>query len=126
MMKPTFVAAAAALLVGCASGHVGRDFNAANLPQLQVGRTTVEEASSLLGSDPIDSARTVHGNWAYEWRFVEATTVGFSTTTGKKDIVLIFSADGPLIGIASMSGISLSAADRKRLFAVPRAGSAAK
>lgn len=109
------------LLSACATATVGRDFNDKNLAQMEVGRTTIDQATALLGAPPTDSVHTAKGNWAYEWKYVRSQANSFTSNveTGVKDVTLVFSGDGKLIGIVRLAGIELNAGDRARLAAIP-------
>lgn len=116
------------LLLCAAKSTIGQNFTEANLPQLQIGVSTLPDAVGLLGAQPQSSQAGASGATAYSWQFIEAKG---SMWTGKvqsasKRVVLVFNTDGTFQRILQMDGITLDPATHKRLFTDPAAAYAAK
>lgn len=119
-------ALALVILLAAAKATVGVDFNDANLPQLQVDKSTLPETVTLLGTEPQSSQAGATGATAYTWQFVQSKA-GMWTgklATQQKRVVLVFNTDGTFQRILQMQGITLDAESHKRLFADPAAKAA--
>lgn len=126
-MKLFKVCAALALVIFLTAAKltIGADFNNANLPQLQIGKTTLPEAVSLLGVKPEQSEVGVTGATAYTWRYTLSKAGLFTKEEVKvKQVTLVFNTDGTFQRILRMQGITLDADSHKRLFADPAAKAA--
>jgi len=115
------VLASVALIAACATSKIGQDFKDTNIPLLQPGKTTLDQAVALLGAPPTSSVIGQSGAWGYTWTYIEANANSFSanSTAKSKSVMLVFSTDGTFQRIMSMSGFALAEADRKRLTIVP-------
>ncbi|MHA3902292.1 hypothetical protein ACTPOE_01645 [Castellaniella sp. WN] len=83
------VSVSAALLSACAS--TGESFQSAGLDRIVVGRTTMEQASSYLGTHPVDVWRqgdTTLARWAYK------ATVATDAVYFRQEAWLRFGPDG--------------------------------
>jgi len=119
------VFAAAVLVLGlvAAKSEIGQDFNDANLPKLEIGKTTLQEAVTLLGAQPQISTVGHSGATAYTWQYIESKA---SLWTGKssaqsKLVMLVFNTDGTFQRILQMQGITLDPDSHQRLFSAPAA-----
>lgn len=116
------------VLVLCAAkATVGQPFNDANLPALQPGVTTLEQANALLGraSDGMQVGES--GAIGHTWTFAQGKS---SFWTGKvsgqaKVAVLVFNPDGTFQRILRLHGITLAPDDMRRLVSDPAAATAA-
>jgi len=106
----------------------GVDFKDGNLAQLEIGRSSLQDAISLLGTSPQASQVGVTGSLVYTWLYVEATA---SMWTGnskvkRRSLQLVFNPDGTFQRIGDMEGVMLDPATMKRLFSDPAAEAAPK
>lgn len=122
-MKKLYLAFLALVLLTGAKATVGQEFNAANIAQLEVGKTTLAEAVALLGVEPQSSTVGKSGATAYLWQHVLAKS---SVWTGRSDtqikhVMLVFNTDGTFQRILQLRGIDLDPDDRQRLMDQPAA-----
>jgi hypothetical protein len=120
-MKRILMAAGLVILLCAATATTGRDFNDAALPQLQIGRTTLAEATSLLGAPPAVTESAPSGAVVHVWTFASGKASFWSgrVSSTSKSVTLVFNADGTLQRIGKLQGIQLSAADLDRLMTKP-------
>ncbi|MBB4819258.1 hypothetical protein HNP29_002648 [Pseudomonas alcaligenes] len=115
-MKGLFaIAAALALLVGCASS--GKSFKEENLAQFEPGKTTFKEAEALLGAPAEQVVAAQNGASVAYWRHITAN--GVTGASGIKQVGLLFSADGRFLQLFQYNGITLPEKDRQRLINGP-------
>lgn len=115
------------LLMCGARATVGKDFNEANLSQLQIGQTTLSEASKLLGR-PADNAQVGQsGAVGHTWTYVQAKSSIWTgnVSSSTKSVMLVFNTDGTFQRIYTLQGIVLQPEDMRRLVADPAAAHAA-
>lgn len=115
------------VLVLCAAkATVGADFRAEQLARLEVGKSTLQDAISALGTPPHNSQIGITGSAVYTWMFVESKVNWFTArgSVDTKQVVLVFNPDGSFQRISDMQGVSLDAPTTKRLFIDPAAGAA--
>ncbi|WP_414604325.1 hypothetical protein [Stenotrophomonas sp. AR029] len=122
-MKKLYFAVIALLLLTAAKATVGQEFNANNLAQLEVGKTTLAEAVALLGAEPQSSTVGKSGATAYLWQHVQSKS---SVWTGRSDtqlkhVMLVFNTDGTFQRILQLRGVDLDPDARKRLMEQPAA-----
>ncbi|HGM5881364.1 TPA: hypothetical protein ACKP5P_001453 [Stenotrophomonas maltophilia] len=112
------------VLVLCAAkATVGADFRAEQLGRLEVGKSTLQDAISALGTSPQNSQIGITGSAVYTWTFVESK-VNWFTARGSvetKQVVLVFNPDGSFQRISDMQGVVLDPPTMKRLFIDPAA-----
>jgi len=82
--------AALALLTACST--TGQSFNATALPQIVVGRTTFQQAQTLLGAAPVDIYRQADGSMTARWA-VKASMVTDALYV-RQELLLRFGPDG--------------------------------
>lgn len=104
------VLALAALLAACATG--GRSFAVDRVAELQPGRTTLPEATAILG-EPEQVIANDQGVTAAQWLHVLAN--GWTGHVGTQQLVVHFGPDGRMKRVYSYQGVPLSEADRRRL-----------
>ncbi|WP_220814103.1 hypothetical protein [Pseudomonas paralcaligenes] len=114
-MKRLLLVALVASLTACASS--GRNFNSHNLVKLEPGRTSFDQARTLLGAPPVQTVLAPSGNSVSYWRFIRAN--GFSGNTSIREAGLVFTPDGTFLRILQLQNIDLSQADRHRLMVLP-------
>lgn len=116
-----------ALLCGAKATN-GADFNATNLPQLEIGKSSLQDAISLLGAQPQASQMGITGSLVYTWLYVEAKASIWSgnSSVKRKSVALVFNPDGTFQRIGGMEGITLDPAAMKRLFSDPAVQAAPK
>lgn len=122
-MKKLCFAVIALLLLTAAKATIGQEFNAANLAQLEVGKTTLAETVALLGAEPQSSTVGKSGAIAYLWQHVQSKS---SVWTGRSDtqikhVMLVFNTDGTFQRILQLRGVDLDPDARKRLMEQPAA-----
>ncbi|MDH2180153.1 MULTISPECIES: hypothetical protein [Stenotrophomonas] len=112
------------VLVLCAAkATVGADFRAEQLARLEVGKSTLQDAITALGTSPQNSQIGITGSAVYTWTFVESK-VNWFTARGSvetKQVVLVFNPDGSFQRISDMQGVALDPPTMKRLFIDPAA-----
>lgn len=125
-MKRIITAVLFALVLCGAKSSFGTAFNDTNLPQLEVGKTTLVEAVALLGAEPMTSTAGRSGAMGYTWTHAEAKAGMFSgkVSSKAKSVTLVFSTDGTFQRILRIQGITLSATDAQRLMSEPAAQAA--
>lgn len=114
------------LLLCGVKATAGKDFNDANLPQLQIDQTTLPEATKLLGR-PADSTQVGQsGAVGHTWTYVQAKASMWTgnAKTSIKSVMLVFNTDGTFQRILTMEGIVLQPDDIRRLVADPAAARA--
>ncbi len=121
MIRRMLMIVAMVLVLCAAKSTIGTDFKADALPSLDVGKTTLAQATALLGAPPQSSQVGVTGATVYTWSYIEAKA---SIWTGKgsavnKRAVLVFNSDGTFQRILQLDGIVLSPADTERLISRP-------
>ncbi|MGH8386135.1 MAG: hypothetical protein ACRESJ_11650 [Pseudomonas sp.] len=122
-MRKLYLIVAVLLLLTGAKASIGNDFNAQYLPKLEIGKTTLQEAISLLGTPPAQSNVGVSGATGYTWQRVDSK-VGFwsgKVAVSSKQVVLVFSPDGTFQRIFQMKGFQLDPEAHERLFVRPAA-----
>lgn len=118
-MKTSIAACATALvltLMGCATATHGNDFVAVNVAQMQPGRSTIGDASRLLGRAP-DVSHVGQGGVVQTWTFISSSANGFTgrVETTSKSLTLMFGQDGVFQRLVSAQNVPLKAADQVRL-----------
>lgn len=83
------------ILSGCASS--GRDFNESAITQLQPGITTLMDATTLLGSKPVQTVNRADGYSVSFWRYIQVN--GLVATTHQKEVGLVFGPDGRYVRV---------------------------
>jgi hypothetical protein len=115
-----------ALLLCGAKATVGRDFKEANLSQLRIGRTTLAEATELLGRPADESQVGQSGAVGHTWTYVQtkASMWTGNASSSVKSVMLVFNTDGTFQRILTLRGIALQPEDIRRLVADPAAAHA--
>lgn len=117
-----------ALVLCAAKAVIGQDFDATQLTRLEVGRSTVEDATHLLGVPPTTTVAGKSGAIGYQWDYIATSA---SMWTGKvrsssKSVLLVFNQDGTFQRILRMQGVTLPPDDLRRLMTSPSATAAAQ
>ncbi|AMV00313.1 outer membrane protein assembly factor BamE domain-containing protein [Xanthomonas citri] len=118
----------AMLCVLCgAKATLGADFEAKNLAQLEVGKTTLQQAIALLGTPPASSVVGRSGATGYRWQYIasKASMWTGQSSTESKQVVLVFGTDGRFQRILELQGIQLDMESHQRLLVEPAAHAAA-
>lgn len=115
------------LLMCGAKFMVGKDFNEANLPLLQIGQTTLAEATKLLGRPADNSQVGQSGAVGHTWTFVQSKSSIWAgnVSSSTKSVLLVFNTDGTFQRIITLEGIVLQPEDMRRLVSDPAAAHAA-
>ena len=112
-----------ALVLCGAKATVGKPFNEAALPQLQVGVTTIDQANTLLGRAADGMQAGQSGAIGYTWTYGEGKSSFWTgkVTGGAKSVTLVFNTDGTFQRIFRLHGITLDPYDMRRLVSEPAA-----
>jgi outer membrane protein assembly factor BamE (lipoprotein component of BamABCDE complex) len=95
---------ATSLLSGCATATIGADFDSTKLAQLERGKTTVPQASALLGRTPDTTLAGASGALAHTWRYIESTATLGRVSSANKSAMLIFNTDGTFQRVMQLTG----------------------
>ncbi|WP_148649876.1 hypothetical protein [Lysobacter antibioticus] len=115
------------LLMCGAKATIGKEFNEANLSQLQIGQTTLAEAAKLLGRPADDSQVGQSGAVGHTWTYIQSKSSIWTgnVSSSAKSVMLAFNTDGTFQRIFTLQGIALQPEDMRRLVAEPAAAHAA-
>jgi hypothetical protein len=100
-VKSVFITALLIAIVtsGCATS--GHNFDLQNASQLQIGVSTINDATHLFGPYNTEATNGPTGNHAYGWTY--ARTNGFVGKTESKAVFLVFDAKGHYLSKSSAS-----------------------
>lgn len=116
-----------ALLLCGAKATVGKEFNEANLSQLQIGQTTLADATELLGRPADGSQVGQSGAVGHTWTYAQGKSSFWTgnVSSSVKSVTLVFNTDGTFQRIHALRGITLAPEDMQRLVTGPAAARAA-
>lgn len=99
MTRALTLALASATLIGCMT--MGRRFDIRNVNELTPGRSTLADATALLGPPSAESDMG-DGTTLYQWQYVQGTVVGGSGA----HVAILFDREGTMIRVTHRSQTS--------------------